>query len=315
MALTGTLVDNFDGGSVDTTTRWSIVVVGTSAVSLSSGRLKLDTSGSGSFAVLEGKTGSYNLTGSYVFLQLVSAGTRAAGSTFQLALTDLNVSGNANGVVWDLTNTTLTAYWVDNTGSSHNLATATYNSTTHQWLRIRESGGTIFWDYSSDGITWNNLTSVATSSTPITTLSIDNYNINNTAGSVTMLIDNFNTFITPRTQTGVSRISATTLKTNTGKARIQIKTVQTQTGKSRISATTLRTQTGKAAITQKGIKTITGVAKIQLIRQKNQTGVSKIIVYSVDHYTKPYISGIRPDDKPLNVVKDYQGIKDVVKNI
>lgn len=35
-----------------------------------------------------------------------------------------------------------------------------YNATTMKWLRIREASGTIFWDYSSDGITWTNLTSM-----------------------------------------------------------------------------------------------------------------------------------------------------------
>ena len=37
-----------------------------------------------------------------------------------------------------------------------------YNATDHRWLRIRESGGTLFWDAAPDGSTWTNLGSTST---------------------------------------------------------------------------------------------------------------------------------------------------------
>lgn len=41
------------------------------------------------------------------------------------------------------------------------LAGGTYNATNHLWWRMRESGGTVYWDTSPDGLTWTNLGSVA----------------------------------------------------------------------------------------------------------------------------------------------------------
>ncbi len=46
-------------------------------------------------------------------------------------------------------------------GTNSDSGAVTYNATTHRWWRIRESGGTIFWDTSPDGITWTNRRSLA----------------------------------------------------------------------------------------------------------------------------------------------------------
>lgn len=47
-------------------------------------------------------------------------------------------------------------------------ASVTYNATTHRWWRIREFGGTVYWDTSSDGITWTNRKTEATSGFTLT---------------------------------------------------------------------------------------------------------------------------------------------------
>jgi hypothetical protein len=44
----------------------------------------------------------------------------------------------------------------DNTTGAHNDTSVTYSSTTHLWWRLRESGGSILWDTSTDGSTWTN---------------------------------------------------------------------------------------------------------------------------------------------------------------
>jgi hypothetical protein len=46
-------------------------------------------------------------------------------------------------------------------GTPTNLASISFDSVNHKWFRIRESGGTTYWDTSVDGLTWTNRHSVA----------------------------------------------------------------------------------------------------------------------------------------------------------
>jgi hypothetical protein len=32
-----------------------------------------------------------------------------------------------------------------------------YNATNHRWWRLREASGTLYWEYSADGTSWNEL--------------------------------------------------------------------------------------------------------------------------------------------------------------
>jgi hypothetical protein len=47
-------------------------------------------------------------------------------------------------------------------GVSHNLLSTPFDPVAHRWWRLRESGGTVFWDTSPDYITWTNRATVAT---------------------------------------------------------------------------------------------------------------------------------------------------------
>lgn len=47
-------------------------------------------------------------------------------------------------------------YW------DNNAVQATYNASTHAWVRIREAAGTLYWDTSADGLTWTQRRSLAT---------------------------------------------------------------------------------------------------------------------------------------------------------
>lgn len=46
-------------------------------------------------------------------------------------------------------------------GTDTDLVSATYSSSTHAWIRIREASGVIYWDTSPDGLSWTNFTSLA----------------------------------------------------------------------------------------------------------------------------------------------------------
>lgn len=62
----------------------------------------------------------------------------------------------ANSLHWLLSSTgALTAQYLQSDGQANNVASMTYSSST-RYCRIREASGTVYWDYSADGSTWNN---------------------------------------------------------------------------------------------------------------------------------------------------------------
>lgn len=46
-------------------------------------------------------------------------------------------------------------------GANDSATLATYSATTHAWWRIRESGGSILWETSPDGVGWSTLRTLA----------------------------------------------------------------------------------------------------------------------------------------------------------
>lgn len=136
MAKTETLTDDF--ASADSG-KWDYASVGADA-SVSGGQLHVDNGNA-----LYAQTG-YDLTGSYIFCETVNAGSQAA-------LLYLDLVGFTGGLTFGYDGSTLTA---DDLFSS-NLGSTTYNSTTHRWLRIREAGGTAYFEASADGSSWSTI--------------------------------------------------------------------------------------------------------------------------------------------------------------
>lgn len=120
---------------------------------------------------------SYNLTGSSAYVKVVSA-----GFAFQFSVYDGTFLGGplSKGALFAYDGVDL--IYIAGDGST-GAGTVTYNATSHKWLRIRESGGSVFWDVAPDGSTWTNLSSVAF---PATGVKVE------FAGDST-LFDNFNT--------------------------------------------------------------------------------------------------------------------------
>lgn len=98
---------------------------------------------------------TYNLTGWYSSIEVVSAGNQSLAS-WELAPIRLSLN-TTNFIEFLITNNTVyarkTIAWVNT-----NITTIAYNSTTMKFFRIRESSGTTYWDYSQDGISWTNIT-------------------------------------------------------------------------------------------------------------------------------------------------------------
>ncbi len=153
------LTDTFPGVALDST-KWTNSI---GAVSVSGNIVSLNTPlNSTQYSDFDSGSGGvqqfYNLTSSYSEVQVVSAGNQALASweVFPIQL----FKDSSNLVRWYITGGNISALKTVG-GSGSTVATASYVAATYKYLRIRESGGTIFWDYSADGITWSNFTSLA----------------------------------------------------------------------------------------------------------------------------------------------------------
>ena len=200
MALLETLQDNFDDNSRDTA-KWN--QYGTTTVpSETNQQLEITTSttlGYGGYTSVN----TLDFTNSYVVAELVNAGNQSLTS---LEVFPVQVYKDADNVLfWYVSGGILVAYQqVANVNTQ--LATTTYNSTTHRWLRIRESGGRVYFDYASDGGAWITLTSLLNPWTPITavTAELSCGTFNNEASATTVIFDNFNIFSSVSTDNGLN---------------------------------------------------------------------------------------------------------------
>lgn len=185
-AATATLVDNFDDNSTNTTL-WTAF----GSVTEASSSLNMATIAAGGTYSGYTSKATYDLTGSSAFIQVVNAGNQTFAS-LEVFPINIYLDGN-NKLFWYINGGSITAFKKDATVQT-NLASTTYNSAVHKWFRIRESGGTIFWDYSTDGITWTNFTS-STVSFALTSLLVEpsagTYAVE--TGATTAIFDNLST--------------------------------------------------------------------------------------------------------------------------
>lgn len=193
-----TLQDDFNDASLDTSkwSNWS-----GARVTESGGTLNIATTTSAIYSGIDSQN-AYDLTGSSIYVQLNDAGNLNLTSledAFVLKIDDNNrVFFNISGY-----DGTIAAY-KQVSGSSSSLASATYSSTNHKWLRFRESSGTLYWETSADATNWNVLYSEAS---PITITSLKVSLVAGTwdteASTTTVKYDNVN--ITPSTSANSER--------------------------------------------------------------------------------------------------------------
>jgi hypothetical protein len=90
---------------------------------------------------------SYDLTGSYALMRIVS--TSGTGTDNFLRL--------GSGANWlrIIKEDSILYFQQLVAGAQTNVASVTFNATTHACWRIRESAGTTYWETSQDGMTWN----------------------------------------------------------------------------------------------------------------------------------------------------------------
>lgn len=138
---------------------------------------------------------AYEIQGSEIAFQIPTVPTGGTGAVFSAYI----------GPGPTLTNTNLEFEYSVATGNlvlRNNVAgvdatptTLTYNATTHQWWRIRESGGSITMDTSPDGSTWTTRRTISTPSQWMRTGTlIAQFEAQNTSGTSTNAeVDNVNT--------------------------------------------------------------------------------------------------------------------------
>lgn len=150
------------------------------------------TSGSSNYSGYKSTATAYDLTGSYIYAKVVSAGNQALAS-FQVIPVEADDATAANKLTWYVNNGNIHAQKVVG-GTATDLASVAYNSATHKFFRIREKDGTTYWDYSTDGVTWTNLASAANPMT-VSALSLITSAgaYASEASSTSGVIDNFNT--------------------------------------------------------------------------------------------------------------------------
>lgn len=190
MALFETLTDNFDDNSIDGAKWDAYYDGGAGSVSETGGMAQLTPSASTSpgYSTYDSLT-TYDLTGSFVLVKVPQVQTANANTQTNFSLR-VNDSNYFQFRVTDLTQVLYATKVV--IGVEVNVATATYNSTTHAWWRIRESGGTIFWDVSSDGASWTNFATFVNTVTITAMTSRINGFADNVASPGASKFDNFN---------------------------------------------------------------------------------------------------------------------------
>ncbi|MDQ3605819.1 MAG: right-handed parallel beta-helix repeat-containing protein, partial [Gemmatimonadota bacterium] len=159
-----TLTESFSGGALDTS-KWTTSLNRRGSLVVKD-QLELNLSSGGTGWVTCTSVGAYALTGSHATTEVKQLGTQPAlYAAFSLRASDDNLLAWAHEPSSGL----LAVKSVG--GEQIVLWSGLYNATTHRWWRIRESGGMVFWETSSDGAAWTTHHSEA-ASIPIAALQV-----------------------------------------------------------------------------------------------------------------------------------------------
>lgn len=153
MALVETLKDPFISANLNTQL-WVQSTGGSATFSYGNGgTVNFPASSTSSTDGDLSSVATYDLTGSYAFVEVLAVPSSATAADGALHLqVDLN-----NMFIWVKEGATLYAQKLV-LGVRVTLNSTTYDPVLHKWWQIRESGGTIYWDTSTDGETWTNFT-------------------------------------------------------------------------------------------------------------------------------------------------------------
>lgn len=157
--LVSALIDNFDDNSIDLT-KWESYVISSATIAETGGHVLATPANS----TADSESGyrsieNYDLTGVGTFVKVVQTGDVASTFTVLQLKLDTNNYLEIGIRSSPSSNTLYSMYRLDPTRTD--VATSAYDSAIHKYIKIREASGTLYYDYSTDGISWSNLGSVA----------------------------------------------------------------------------------------------------------------------------------------------------------
>lgn len=271
-----TFADPFNRTSVDST-KWAQATAGgaTMTFDATGATVTYPSSSTASTAGSVSAIANYDLTGSYAYVQVLAVPSSSTNADAEMAL----LLDSNNWLRWVYEGGTLYAQYMV-AGTRNNATTFSYSSATHKFWRIRESGGTTYWDTSPDGSTWTNQASMAN---PISVKSlnvvIDGSCYEAETNPGTYKWNDFNTppaTVRNTTQTAVARVANSVTKTQPATARIVSVLTKTQSAIARIAQAYTKTQSAVARIASTSTKTQPATARIQRILTKTQSAVGRI---------------------------------------
>lgn len=178
-----------DFRSLNTTTNWFDWSGGT--ISIVSGQLNiLNNAADTNYHGLD-SLDRYQLAGESIFCQVVNAGNQALASLEMYPFTYQQTPGY-NTLFFVISGNTV--FCIQKAaGVQTTVFSVAYNSAVHKWFRLRESGGTTYWDYSTNGTDWTNFFNEAnpfTIDNGFVTISFGTFA--SEASPTTAIVDNFN---------------------------------------------------------------------------------------------------------------------------
>lgn len=150
MAKLHELTDAWDDNS-DNTSLWTDTP-GTGTVQEQNSQLEIIPPASGSNVTAERTSATtYDLTGSYGYCRINATG---GGQVDRQTLFGVQID-TSNQLRWKFENGNLNSQKRVGGGAFTTVGTTlVFDFASHDWLAIYESGGTTYWAYSGDGVTW-----------------------------------------------------------------------------------------------------------------------------------------------------------------
>lgn len=156
VALMESFYDNFDDAQLDIS-KW--INWGGNHVVLTGGQVEITAGPEAEYYGINTQYG-FDLTGSYASCELVDAGNQALTKVEVTPVEFTNLLDRNDSMKISVENGTVYCFKVVNTVAT-NLYSVAYNSSVHKFFRIRESGGTTYWEYSTNGTSWTTMHSEA----------------------------------------------------------------------------------------------------------------------------------------------------------
>lgn len=301
LELVNTLQDNFNDNSRDTE-KWNVgnLLSGfaTTGVTVSETNQHLEITpthvGASTYSGYISRF-PYSLIGNELVVQVVQAATGSPDeydTIIQLVLDNnnyLQMSAYQGGIEW--------AKRVSGTYTA--VGNIPYNSTTHKWWRIRESGGTIFYDTSADGGTWTNRGSTTVPFSLIAlkvTLNAGYFNTNLGSTTAAAIFDDVNlasaatsvSMAATATFTAASLVSQATSVSMAATAAFSAAGKPTQLGSTSMSAVATMTAAGKVnqltSVSMSAVATMTAAGKQDIFASVSMSAVGAFTAASLINY-------------------------------